>query len=328
MKWIKRLTVYVLTVILIFSLDALVSVVSAKDIPQVKRGQIDFDDISVGVLNRKHLVLRGNNKKGNKEIKELEELISTTGLKEKDIIDIVNNNEAVCAIGYASADVLEYADGKMEYATNEQQESTSLFSTKASASTSKQSGTAKKKNLTLCTRVTKEGYRQTINGKKIYNYLTQSFARWNDVSFFQGGSDYQTKETDYLLQALPSSLTILNDSVSCRWFSLDIGLCWNSIPKNGGNVWRTNGGDHYVKWNIDGVQNGGREQIEQVDLSVNSKGQSLSKTRRISSYYVHTWTDTSLKVTPSISTTDAKLEIVPSNQAKSWQLYSYVTYSF
>lgn len=88
------------------------------------------------------------------------------------------------------------------------------------------------------------------------------------------------------------------------------------------------GGVNYLKCTIYDDPLGVR-QNKSFTLECISAGNSSSDYRMINSYYVHTWKSLSIDVSVGVSSNqEVSLNIDPSLENKSWQLYNYVTFDF
>lgn len=105
---------------------------------------------------------------------------------------------------------------------------------------------------------------------------------------------YPASGNDFIIQACPSSLSRLTNSLSVTYNH-------GKSPINGTDYALENGDDYYVRYCVKDDP-AGINQMSKVSLTVNSNGSPITgKSRKINSYYVHTWNSMSLKV--SVGTT-------------------------
>ncbi|MFQ9514840.1 MAG: hypothetical protein ACLRZ9_03335 [Eubacterium sp.] len=155
------------------------------------------------------------------------------------------------------------------------------------------------------------------NGK--YNYECYSSGDWTSNSF-TGGEGYPDAGMDYILQAIPKSLTLQKDKLS-------VSYTHNHKAVNGTDYSRCDGGSHYVKYEVKDDPLG-LSQMDSCMLVTTCKGKPKNG-RTINSYYIHTWKSLSISVSLSANTKkEVGLTITPSKKNKSKQVWSYVTFDF
>lgn len=121
-------------------------------------------------------------------------------------------------------------------------------------------------------------------------------------------------------------MTIGSDSLRTWYLYAITPESWFGRP--GQEYWRENGGSSYIRYGIKDDPFG-LNQLESYDLFTTCWGKPTSATRKINSYYVHTWTEMTLNVSVSLnSSKEAGLTLNPGKTEKSWQLYNYVTFNF
>lgn len=161
------------------------------------------------------------------------------------------------------------------------------------------------------------GYKQ-VSSNYEYNMTTQGY--WSKNSIL-GGSDYPDAGNDFIFQTCPTSFKILSDSMNA-WY--DDG----SKGSNGKHFWREDGDDNYVRYVI---QDDPLGYVQNSNFTLNTKAVApkSNQTRRIGSYYVHTWDQLDLSFSISASSDKLlQLSLTPSLKEKSWQVYNYVTFNF
>ena len=308
-----------------------------------ERGQINFSELNVAVVNDDELIYSPklhNGKKskaGIKERKELDNLLDSCPKMKNYIIEQVNRNENVAAIGYTTVHLIQNAEGEMIPEVEEVELVTTddLLPSKlniAEALYTKRGDESVRGTCTLYTTVYRGSYNSSL---KKYNFSTHSKVDWSEPNWI-GGANYHGSGWDYLLQSLPSKFTITGDSLDTSWWQTTgaADRWWFSSNYDDGYVWasRSDGGSNYIRWDIKDEAKwdvlGACTALAIGDLTVTSKGPGSSSNRYIRSYYVHTWDEINLDVEVSVSSAqETVLGLSTSSSSKSWQLYSYVSFN-
>lgn len=122
-------------------------------------------------------------------------------------------------------------------------------------------------------------------------------------------------------------MVISSDSLAALYFYY-IGSTDNFYGRIGEEYARVNGNNNYIEYSVKDDPLG-LNQLNFVKLKTTTWGKPLSSTRKINSYYVHTWKSLSLNVSVSGSSSkEVALSITPSIKDNSWTLYNNVTFNF
>lgn len=281
--------------------------------------QINFNDIDYAIRNSKELTFSVDKsksplkqKKAEKDIKILNEYFDKNPQSEKDLIDELSDDELV-VISYTSAPVV-LVDDHYERVT---------YADAEAASKTKTGSTSSKGYFTMQTTITKTGTKNKA-GEYKYNTLTKGY--WSKMSS-EGGSNYPASGLDYIMQTVPKGMTISSDSLQAMYFYY-IGSTDNYFGRAGKEYSRVNGNNNFIEYSVKDDP-AGLNQLNSVKLKTTTWGKPSSSTRKINSYYVHTWKSLSVSVSVSGSSSkEVSLSITPSIKDKSWKLYNYVTFNF
>lgn len=326
-KVFRAFSLFVVTIILLESLS-LVAYASDNSYEFVEEHyQFDMDNLDLYVENKDNLIIEINNNvnvfeksKAKSEKTHLENFLQDYPQIEADIVDSLNSNVDIAAFGYTEAEFVLDEDGDMiRNKRLKTPNSNALIGIVANAANPSNTGaTSKKYNFALVTKVTR-------TSSQPYVYQSVSIGEWSANSI-AGGEKYPASGEDYILQACPSSLSRSTSNLSVTYNH-------GKSPVNGTDYSLENGDANYVRYSVKDDP-AGIDQLSKVSLTVNSKGSPIAnKSRMINSYYVHTWKSMSLSVTAGASANNDKtygvsLSLTPSISDKSWQVYSYVSFSF
>lgn len=286
--------------------------------------QINFEGMDFFVSNNKRLLISISQDlnifsryRAQRDKLKLEQYVSRYPDVEEDLTQSVLNGDELVVMSYTEAPLAE-VDGHLERI----KATSSPFALTASAASEKTSGASIKYNFTLRTKIVRT---DTKNSAGEYQYKTTTTGKWSTTSWI-GGEKYPDGGADFILQSVPTSMTIGSDSLRTWYFEMVSPESWFGRP--GQEYWRENGGSSYIRY---GVKDDpfGPNQLESYDLFTTCWGKPSSATRKINSYYVHTWTDMTLDVSVSLNTSkEVGLTLSPKKAEKSWQLYNYVTFNF
>lgn len=284
---------------------------------------INLTNINLAVSNGEDLIMSVDKSKnyfqqinGENNIEKIEEIIEDYPEFEQDLIDSVESYNDVAAIGCTEAP-LEMVNGQLERIEEEQ---SNVFNINANATERKHSDNGNSYYINLSTWVNRFEYNKKT---KKYHYMCESKAYWQKNSML-GGKKYPASGDDYLLQSVPNN------------FAIDYDLC-TTLYNNGktdptGSYRRVKGSSKYVQYAItdDPI---GPSQLKEASVITSSYAKLDKGTKRVNSYYIHTWKSLSVKVSVSASRSSregsqVKLQIVPSIKNKSWQIYNYVSFNF
>ncbi len=153
-----------------------------------------------------------------------------------------------------------------------------------------------------------------------YEYTARTHGSWSNSIL--GGADYPASGEDYVLQATPNTFSRTSDSMSASY---------DNSPFTGvlgDDYWREDGDDSYVGYAIKDDPLGYR-QLSSFSLKTVSDGPASSESRKINSYYIHTWSGVSYTLSIGVNSwTEVALSLALSDTEKSWQVYDYVVFDF
>lgn len=263
-------------------------------------------------------------KKAKKQKEKYERYVENHPQAVNELLDAVNSSDHICAISYTEAPVV-YAEDHYERIPKEDNANLSLFAISASAADKIDTSKASLRHkLTLQTSIVRRGTSAP------YIYTARTYGTWDNSPSVFGGEKKPAAGNDFVVQACP---TITNSD----WFSSTYNY-ETSGSKNGQegiNYFRTDGNDSWVKYEVvdDPV---GLAQLETFSLSQTFKAQSTTATKKINSYYIHTWKQMSVTVTANGSagvsggkpSAGVALSFSPSISEKQWQLYNSVSFDW
>lgn len=338
-KVFKKMLCLLSALALLFTADNYVLIANAEATTRVKeiRGQIDFNNINMGVLNNEEITYSAKTEKGRisstgeTEVRELDKLISVAPDVKDYILDNINNNVNLYAIGYTTLYLTENDEGELVPIEEQVSKNSSLFSTRVYATTGESSPKF------TCTSLTLVGVMAGTNNNN--TYAATSYVSWSQPNYI-GGEKYHGSGTDYLLQACPETFTIKKDYTYVGYYQTEnYGKTWDfqydsDFAWLGDLYWKENGGNSYIRYAVEDEYAfnpliGYCWALKNIQLNTHSTVQASSSTRKINSYYIHSWDDITINVMVAASSSnEVSLEITPSIASKSWQLYSYVTFNY
>ncbi len=286
--------------------------------------QINFDGLMVFSVNKKDVVVEVDPTiswhekldaerqlcKYNKYVERHPEAVS-------ELLDSVNNSDLVCAISYTEAPLIYVVD-HFERIPKNSVVSLDQFTTSATSTAST------RYNLTLKTSVTRAG------SSNPYTYTAKTYGTWdNSISVFTGKKK-PAGGNDFVLQSCPTVTS--ETSFSSRYNYKTSGSIYGIQGKN---YFLSDGGDSWAKYEVVDDPTG-LAQLKTFELVQKFKAISTTKTKKINSYYIHTWEAMSVSVSvggevgmsgkePSAG---VSLSITPSITDKQWQLYNYVSFDW
>ena len=95
----------------------------------------------------------------------------------------------------------------------------------------------------------------------------------------------------------------------------------------------TDGGDSWVKYEVVDDPTG-LAQLNTVTLTQTFRAKCTSATKKINSYYIHTWKAVSVSVGGEVGISGGEpsagvsLTLTPSISDKQWQLYNYISFNW
>lgn len=241
-----------------------------------------------------------------------------------ELLDSFNSSDYVCAISYTEAPLV-YVEDHYERVEKKNNITSSYFSITANAEDRKiTSDPSLKHRFTLQTTILRRGVGPA------YSYQATTSGTWDNSVSVTGGETKPAGGDDYILQACP---TITSSVIFNSTYNHETSGSKNG--QEGKNYFKTDGRDSWVRIGIvdDPV---GLAQLSTFRLTQTFKAQSTSETKKINSYYVHTWKQMSVSVSVSgnAGVTGGKpsagvsLGLSPSIVDKQWQVYNFVTYNW
>lgn len=282
--------------------------------------QVNFKDVDYYIVDGKELIIEEEDSRSfwtrnhvQSEIDMLECALDNSSDMKETLIQDLQEEDELMAVSIAEAPVVFVEDHYERIATSE-------ASTYATLLPNQKTGTevVKESNFYLYTYVSRE---TSANSDGNYRYTTKTVGYW-DTNSFIGGKKYPAAGEDYVLQSTPSGWVRSSNSMTASYDS------YPSFGQSGTDFWACTGGENYIKYAILDDPLGWR-QNKDFTLVCKTSAPASSSNRMINSYYIHTW-DT-LTIDVSVSATSNKsvtLDFDPSIDNKSWELYSYVTFSF
>lgn len=180
-------------------------------------------------------------------------------------------------------------------------------------------------HLTLQTKISRSG------SSNPYKYTAKTSGVWDtSVSTLLDGKKKPAFGDDYVLQACPA--VVSSSSFSSRYNYTTKG---KRDGQEGANYSQADGGNCWIEYKVDDDPLG-IAQLESFNITQVFKAKSTKATKKINSYYVHTWASLSIRAsataTPGVSggnpAVNVGLSISPTIKEKQWQLYNYVSYNW
>lgn len=293
--------------------------------------QINFNDLMVIAVNKNDIVVEVDPTislfkrfKANKQKEKYDRYIENHPEAANELLNAVNSSNYVCAISYTEAPIV-YVEDHYERILEEDKADATLWGITANAANkSKTSIPSPRYRLTLQTSITRSG------SSNPYTYTAKTFGNWdNSVSVFDGKTQ-PAGGNDFVMQSCP---TITSSSKFSSTYNYKTS--GSKYGQNGKNYFMTDGGDSWVKYEVvdDPV---GIAQLKTFELTQTFKAQATSATKKINSYYIHTWKQMSVAVSVSgnVGVTGGKpsagvsLSFTPTIADKQWQVYNPVSFDW
>lgn len=293
--------------------------------------QINFDDLMLYVVNKTDILVdvdptisifkkigaKNQKEKYNKYIKEHPEA-------KTEMLNMVNDSDYLCAISYTDAPLL-FAGDHYERIPKNNTANINSFGLKAKAADiSITSDASLRHRLTLKTTITRRG---TSNP---YTYYPSTSGTWENSASLFDGETQPAGGNDFVLQSCP---TVTSSSVFRSTYNYSTDGSKNG--QEGINYFLTDGKDSWVKYEVvdDPV---GLAQLKTFSLGQTFRARTTSSTKKINSYYIHTWKDMSVSVSVSGTagvtggspSAGVALSFTPTIKDKQWQLYNFVSYNW
>lgn len=292
--------------------------------------QINFEDLMMFVVNKNAIVVTVDPTisffkkiKAKKQKEKYERYVENHPEAAEELLDAVNSSDHICAISYTEAPLI-YIEDHYERIPKEDN-NISLFCINASAADEIAiSNASLRHRLTLQTSIVRRGTSSP------YIYTARTYGTWNNSVSLFGGETKPAAGNDFILQACP---TITNSVRFSSKYNYETSGSKNG--QEGTNYFRTDGGDSWVKYEVvdDPV---GLAQLSEFSLSQTFKAQSTTATKKINSYYIHTWKQMSVAVSVGGSagvsggkpSAGVSLSFAPTISDKQWQLYNSISFDW
>ncbi len=291
--------------------------------------QINFDDLLVFVVNKDDIVVEVDptvsilkKAKAIKQKEKYEKYVQNHTTAEKDLLDAVNSSEYICAISYTDIPLV-YADGHYERVIKENELNSSLFGVTVSA-TEKESEPTLRHRLTLKTSIKRSG------SSNPYTYTAKTIGEWDNSVSLIGGEKKPAAGNDFVMQSCPTVTATTSFKSTYNYETSG-----SKKGQEGINYFLTDGGDSWAQYEVvdDPV---GNAQLKTFELTQTFKAKTTEKTKKINSYYIHTWKTITLSVTVSGNagtsggkpTAGVELSITPSREDKQWKAYNPVSFDW
>lgn len=291
--------------------------------------QINFDTLTVFSVNKKHIVVEIDpsiswfkKAEAKKQKIKYEEYIKSHPESEKELLDSTNSFDQVCVISYTDAP-LEYKDDHYERVLKSSNNLSPLFVTASAADLTKNTeNPSPRGNLTLTTTVIRRGVSNP------YTYHAYTKGTWDNSAL--SGQNAPAAGNDFVAQSCP---TVTKSSSFSSTYNYSTSGSKNG--QNGKNYFLSNSGKSWVEYEVvdDPV---GLAQLHTFCLTQTFSAKSTSATKKINSYYIHTWKSMSVSVSvggnaglsgdePSAG---VSLNLTPSLSEKFWRLSNFVSFNW
>lgn len=336
MKIFKKILAIILATLCVVSTPCISIASSAKTNSSDKKykeyhDQINFDDLTVIAVNKNDLIVDVDPSisfykkiKAKKYKEKYYKYIRNHPEAKNELLDAINSCNYVCAVSYTDAPLV-YVEDHYERILEEDNNIPSLFSISASAEDrSATSNPSPSYKFTLKTTIYRRG---TSNP---YSYQATTTGNWDNSVSIIGGKENPAGGLDYIFQACP---TVTGSVIFNSTYNYETSGSKNG--QEGKNYFKYNGGDSWIKIAIEDDPTG-LAQLNNFSLTQTFSAQSTSDTKKINSYYVHTWKTMNVNVTASgtVGTSGGKpslgvtLNIVPEIAESSWPVYNFVSYNW
>lgn len=293
--------------------------------------QINFDGLMLYVVNKNDILVDVDPTisifkkiEANKQKEKYDRYIKEHPEATIEMLNLVNDSDHVCAISYTDAPLL-FMGNHYERIPKDDTTNINSFGLKASAADISDSSDASLRHrLTLKTTITRRG---TSNP---YTYYSSTSGTWDNSASLVDGETQPAGGNDFVLQACP---TVTSSSVFRSTYNYSTNGSKNG--QEGINYFLTDGKDSWVKYEVvdDPV---GLAQLKTFSLGQTFKARTTSSTKKINSYYIHTWKDMSISVSVSgtagitggLPSAGVELSFTPTFKDKQWKLYNYVSYNW
>lgn len=288
------------------------------------RGQVNFDDLEVVVCGKKQIALSVDESlgwfsrlRGKRELAKAETFLEDNPAIEEQLAQETMEGEGnLRAIGYTVAPLVE-VDGHYERVPKENKLLNLLLApfTIGASANNRTGGSTRPKESDYFVMSTTIWDRNSIPGQ---DYVARTYAHWTKNSA-QSGSQYPAGGDDYIMLAVPQAMIMVSDRCQAKYGTSGYGSSKDYSRIAGGNNW--------VQYAVVDDPFGPR-QLTEVALDGYCSGGVSNATRKVNSYYVHTWISMNVTVAPQTSGLNVSLTVTPSFSIGNWQLYSYVVFNF
>ena len=284
-------------------------------------GQINFQDLKIAILNDEKILVDISENNGvfkffesKTDEEKLLEFIEKYPDEEKNILNAIKSGEELVAIGYTEAPLV-FKDDHFERIPAEG--SRSITNT---AEGQPSNGT----NFVLVTRVFRT---DEVNSAGEYTYKVESEGRWTGNSWV-GGEGYPDSGRDYIVLAVPTSMTISSDALRVLYpYPIPLDT-YNYFGRPGYEYFREYATSNVVKYGyLDDPL--GPNQVNEFTLFTTLKSKPKSTTRTIHTHYRHTWSEITFDLQIQASTArELSVILDPHEEDNFWPVCSSVSFNF
>lgn len=336
MKFYKKVFAAILAVTIIVSTPCISFASNSKDnITSVEyeeyHDQINFDNLMILVANKKDIIVDVDPAisllkkfEAKKQKKKYDRYIENHPEAAKELMNAINSSDYICAISYTETPLV-YVEDHYERIPKEDSIDTNPFGINASAADKTlSSNPSQRYRLTLKTTITRRG------SSNPYTYYASTSGTWDNSASVFDGETQPDVGNDFIMQSCP---TVTNSAIFSSTYNYSTNGSKNG--QEGINYFMTDGGDSWVKYEVVDDPTG-IAQLKIFSLQQTFKAQTTTTTKKINSYYIHTWEEMSISVSASgnAGTSGGKpsagvtLSFTPTTVDKHWQLYNFVSYNW
>lgn len=292
--------------------------------------QINFENLMILLVNKKDVLVEVDPTisffekfEATKQKEKYDRYIENNPEAINELVDAVNSCEYVCAISYTEAPLL-YVEDHYERIPKEGNNRGLLVVNANAADKSLSSNPSSRHRLTLKTTIIRRG------SSNPYTYYASTSGTWDNSTSVFDGKTQPAGGNDFIMQACP---TVTSRAIFSSTYNYSTSGSKNG--QEGTNYFMTDGGDSWVKYEV--VDDpAGLAQLKTFRLQQTFKAKTTETTKKINSYYIHTWKQMSVSVSVSGNagksggqpSAGVSLSFTPTISDKQWQLYNFVSYNW
>lgn len=290
--------------------------------------QINFEDLMIYVVNKNNIIVDVDPTislikmiKAKRQKKKYDRYAANNPEAVTELLNTVISGDYICAVSYTETPLI-YVDDHYERIPREDN-NLPLFAIDASAADKTATSTASKRHcLTLNTSIVRRGTSAP------YIYTARTYGTWDNLVLDEEKAP--ATGNDFILQACPTVTSSVRFSSK---YNHETSGSINGIE--GKNYFKENGGDSWIQYEIVDAP-AGLAKLSEFSLSQTFRAQITTETKKINSYYIHTWKqmDVTVSVSGSAGVSGGKpsagvsLSFTPSIKDKQWQLYNYIAFNW